>query len=72
MSFKKAIKRIKEQGFIKQQEDETFEEFLHKKYENQEYWDKLIEKYEDMPKEEFYEKLVKIDLINKDTNHSNI
>jgi len=61
MSFEKAIKRIKKQGFVKQQEDETFEEFLHKKYEN-------------MPPEEFHEKLVKTDLINEDknTNHSNI
>ena len=59
MSFEKAIKRIKEQGFVKQQEDETFEEFLHKKYQN-------------TSEEEFHEKSVKTDLINEDTNHSNI
>ena len=59
MSFKKAIKRIKEQGFVKQQEDETFKEFLHKNYQN-------------IPEEEFHKKLVKTDLINKDTNPSSV
>lgn len=66
MAFKKAIKRIEERGFVKQQEDETFEEFLHKKYENQEYWDKLIKKYQDMSEEEFHEKLVEIGWIKED------
>jgi uncharacterized circularly permuted ATP-grasp superfamily protein len=65
MSFKRAIKKIKEQGFVKQQEDETFEEFLHKKYENQEYWDELIEKYQNMSEEEFHEKLIEIGWIKE-------
>ena len=66
MSFKRAIKKIKERGFVKQEEGETFEEFLHKKYENQEYWDKLIEKYQNMSEEEFHEKLVEIGWTKKD------
>ena len=57
---------IKKQGFVKQQEGETFEEFLHKKYENQEYWDELIKKYQDMSEEEFHEKLVEVDGIKED------
>ena len=68
MAFKNAANRIKEQGFIKQQEDETFEEFLHKKYENQEYWDELIKKYQDMSEEEFHEKLVEIGWIKDDND----
>ena len=66
MTFKNAANRLKEQGFIKRQEDETFEEFLHKKYENQEYWDELIKKYQDMSEEEFHEKLVEIGWIKED------
>ena len=66
MSFKRAIKKIKERGFVKQEEGETFEEFLHKKYENQEYWDKLIEKYQNMSEEEFYKKLVEVGWIKED------
>ena len=68
MAFKNAINRIKKQGFVKQQEGETFEEFLHKKYENQEYWDELIKKYQDMSEEEFHEKLVKIGWIKDDND----
>lgn len=68
MVFKNAFNRIKEQGFVKRQEDKTFEEFLHEKYENQEYWDGLIKKYQDMSEEEFHEKLVKIGWINDDND----
>lgn len=66
MPFKRAIKKIKEQGFVKQQEGETFEEFLHEKYENQEYWDELIKKYQDMSEEEFHKKLVEVGWIKDD------
>lgn len=64
MPFKRAIKKIKEQGFVKQQEDETFEEFLHKN--NEKYWNELIEKYQDMSEEEFHEKLVEVGWIKED------
>ena len=66
MAFKKAINRIKKQGFVKQQEGETFEEFLHKN--NEKYWDELIEKYQNMSEEEFHEKLVEICWIKEDKN----
>ena len=68
MTFKNAAKRIKKQGFVKQQEDETFEEFLHEKYENQEYWNELIKKYQDMSEEEFHKKLVEVGWIKEDNN----
>ena len=64
MTFKNAAKRIKKQGFVKQQEDETFEEFLHEN--NKEYWDKLIEEYQNMSEEEFHEKLVEVGWIKED------
>ena len=68
MAFKNAANRVKKQGFVKQQEDETFEEFLHKKYENQEYWNELIKKYQDMSEEEFHKKLVEVGWIKEDNN----
>lgn len=64
MAFKNALERIKKQGFVKQQEDKTFEEFLHEN--NEEYWDKLIKKYQNMSEEEFHEKLVEVGWIKED------
>ena len=64
MTFKNAANRIKKQGFVKQQEGKTFEEFLHEN--NEKYWDKLIEKYQNMSEEEFYKKLVEVGWIKED------